>query len=293
MRSARRGAARDPVYPLSRSEQEYARLVEQARWYNASTIKLFREARIGPGMRVLDVGSGVGDVALMLADLVQGSGEVVGIEKDPGALRRARERIRARRLRNVRFVRGDFRSRNVGSGFDAAVGRFVLMYQRDPAEALGRVAARVKPGGVVVFQEFDFTHPPTCAPRLPLFEKYSGVAMEANRRAGVHMQMGLSLYSVFREAGLLPPKLRIDTFVGYGPDFPGCDVLAESIRSLGPALKRFGMAAGETRRDGTLARRLHDEMARRNGVVLWVPVVGAWTARSSVPGRSRPVRSAA
>ena len=51
--------------------------------------RCFREAGIGKGHRVLDVGSGVGDVALLLAHIVGSSGEVVGIERDPRSISRA------------------------------------------------------------------------------------------------------------------------------------------------------------------------------------------------------------
>lgn len=51
-------------------------------------------------MRVLDVGSGRGDVAL----LVGAQGDVVGIDRDAGALDLARGRVREMGLTNVTFV---------------------------------------------------------------------------------------------------------------------------------------------------------------------------------------------
>ena len=65
-------------YALGSTEFEHERLIRQATWRAPYTEKFFREAGIGPGQRVLDLGSGVGDVALLLARLVGASGEVVG-----------------------------------------------------------------------------------------------------------------------------------------------------------------------------------------------------------------------
>jgi hypothetical protein len=52
-------------YVLGRSIHEYERLMLQGRLLRPYTEKFFRAAGLVPGMRVLDVGSGVGDVALL------------------------------------------------------------------------------------------------------------------------------------------------------------------------------------------------------------------------------------
>ena len=67
--------------------------------YGTATRELFVTAGIGPGMRVLDVGSGAGDVALLAADLVGPTGEVVGIEVAPETIAVAEQRVaRGRRV---------------------------------------------------------------------------------------------------------------------------------------------------------------------------------------------------
>jgi len=76
-------------YALGSTEAEQERLIRQAAWLSAPTERLFREAGIGPGQRILDLGSGVGDVSLIAASLVGPSGEVVGIERDPRLIARA------------------------------------------------------------------------------------------------------------------------------------------------------------------------------------------------------------
>src|SRR5579859_1892963 len=61
-------------YALGSTEAEHKRLIRQAAWLTVHTERLFREAGIGPGQRVLDLGSGVGDVSLIAARLVGPSG---------------------------------------------------------------------------------------------------------------------------------------------------------------------------------------------------------------------------
>src|ERR1700736_6265018 len=85
-------------YALGSEENEQDRLIRQAAWLAAPTERFLRRAGIAPGQRVLDLGSGVGDVALIAGRLVGSDGEVVGAERDPRAVARATARAKELRL---------------------------------------------------------------------------------------------------------------------------------------------------------------------------------------------------
>src|SRR5215467_3298818 len=80
-------------YVLGGTGREHERLSRQARIFNPFTERLFRNAGISRGQRVLDIGSGVGDVAMLVAELVGPTGEVVGVERDASTLVAARSRV--------------------------------------------------------------------------------------------------------------------------------------------------------------------------------------------------------
>ncbi len=80
------------TYALGHSAQELERLRIQARLIDPITRRFFLEAGLGPGMRVLDIGSGAGDVAFLAAELVGVTGEVVGTDRAAKAVAAARER---------------------------------------------------------------------------------------------------------------------------------------------------------------------------------------------------------
>jgi SAM-dependent methyltransferase len=91
-------------YALGRSPKEYARLARQAEIMKPMTLRLFSEAGIRPGMNVLDLGSGAGDVAMLLAEMVGPSGSVIGLDLDHDATLHARERTIAAQFHNITFV---------------------------------------------------------------------------------------------------------------------------------------------------------------------------------------------
>src|SRR5467141_93683 len=140
-------------YALGNTDAEHERLIWQAARVAPITERLFREAGIGPGQRVLDIGSGVGDVALIAARLVGPSGEVVGIERDPRSIARAAARMAEAGLRNVSFTQSDAAQIPSDNPFDAAVGRYILMFLPDPISVLRSLSHLVRPGGILAFQE--------------------------------------------------------------------------------------------------------------------------------------------
>ena len=77
-------------YIFGDREEEQRRLDAQASLLNPATERFFRASGIGPGMRVLDLGSGAGHVAVLASRLVGPGGSVLGVERDPAAVASAR-----------------------------------------------------------------------------------------------------------------------------------------------------------------------------------------------------------
>src|SRR4029079_9265771 len=90
-------------YAFSDRAQEQRRLASQAELFDPLTERLCRAAVLGNGMRVLELGSGAGDVAMLAARLVGREGEVVVVNRDPQAVASATARFTQAGLSNVRF----------------------------------------------------------------------------------------------------------------------------------------------------------------------------------------------
>src|SRR3989442_265628 len=101
--------ARDPTYVMGRSDDEARSLAERAEFFARPTRLLFEDAGITTGMKVLDIGSGPGDVAFLAAELVGATGRVVGIDMNPAIAAAARTRAEAAGMKHGAFIDGDIR----------------------------------------------------------------------------------------------------------------------------------------------------------------------------------------
>jgi len=266
-------------YVLGHSNHETRRLILQHQIYGPITRRFFEGAGIVRGMKVLDVGSGAGDVALLAADLVGPSGRVVGVDGNAEILDIARERAATAGWRNVEFVSGELPSVATDRDFDAVVGRWVLMHVPDPVALLREVASRLRVGGIVAFHENDFTYPPTTFPPTEVDQKLGRWLVPPPGTPGPEMRMGTKLYGVFVDAGLPAPQFHLEGPLGGGPDWPGFDYVAETARSLLPMLERLTGAKPEDLGVDTLGERLRDDAIKHRAVQMLPLMFGAWTRK--------------
>jgi len=270
------------AYVLGHSDREIARLKAQARVIDPITRRFFREAGIGPGMRVLDVGSGAGDVAFLAADLVGESGEVVGADRVPEALQAARTRAASHGRRNVTFHEGDPAAMSFERPFDAVLGRYVLQFQKDPAAMLRKLAAHVRPGGVVVFHEIDWGGVASVPP-VPTYDRCCRWVMETLRLHATERRMGTKLHPTFVAAGLPPPSLRLEAVIGGGAN--SVDVLqlvADLVPTLLAEMERLGVTTAAEADVGTLVERMRSEAIASSSVIVGHYQIAAW----ATPGES-------
>jgi SAM-dependent methyltransferase len=272
---------RDVNYLFGHSDSETRRLQVQAALFNPATSRMLLDAGITQGMRVLDVGSGAGDVALLVAELVGPDGQVVGVESNPLILESARARVQAAGLGNVSFVVGDISTVPLEGEFDAAVGRCVLFFISDPVAVVRKVAQLVRPGGSIAFQEpGNASHPPVALPASPLMEQMWSWIMELYRRTGMDLYMGMHLYPIFVAAGLAGPSMHLDAAVGGGPEWVGYEYMAGLVRTLLPRFVAAGIATANQVDIDTFADRLRAEIVGHEAVATTWSFVTAWTRKS-------------
>ena len=272
-------------YALGYSDAEQERLVRQAAKLAPITERFFREGGIGLGHRVLDLGSGMGDVAMLVARLVGPSGEVVGVERDTNSIARAKARAAAAGLHNVSFLNSNVNNIVSNQPFDAAVGRFILTFVSDPVAVLWSAASLVRPGGVVAFQEPSWAAMLALGSGLPLWSHTRYLIHETLLRSGANPEMGLALYRAFQKAGLPEPKMHLEMPLGNDADFIG--LTSDLLCSLLPLTEQHEVSLEELGSLDTLPDRILAEVVEANTVVSLIGVVGAWSRKSATADSSR------
>jgi SAM-dependent methyltransferase len=264
------------TYILGHSERELDRLKAQARFIDPITRRFFEAAGVERGMRVLDVGSGAGDVAFIAADLVGETGEVIGVDRVALAIATARARASARTTSNVSFLIGDPGEIPPEQSFDAIVGRYVLQFQADPAGMLRKLAEHVRPGGLIVFHEIDWSGLGSFPP-VPTYDRCCRWGLETLRAHGTETRMGSRLHTTFTSAGLGSPSMRLEALIGGGTN--GSDALhlmADLVKTLLPEMDRLGVATALDVGPDTLVERMSQECLAGSSVVLGHFQIGAW-----------------
>ena len=266
-------------YALGYSRAEPERLTRHAARIAPLTERLFREAGIGPGQRVLDLGSGLGDVAMLLARMVSPSGEVVGIERDLSSMARAKERVAEAGFRNVTFLQTDASKFSSDRPFDAVVGRFILMFLPDPVGVLRSVLKFLRPGGILAFQEPSWIPLLAFGARLPLWSKVLSAIHETFVRSGVNPEMGPDLCRTFHEIGLPTPNMHME--VALGSDAAFISLNSDLLCSVQELARQHNISLESLGNLDTLSDRIQAEVAACHGVVSFVPMVGVWSRKTA------------
>jgi len=197
----------------------------------------------------------------------------VGIERDPRSIARAAARVAEAGLNNVSFTQSDAAQIPSDNLFDAAVGRYILMFLPDPVSVLSSLSRLVRPGGILAFQEPCWkTFLQQCA-RLPLWSSAAALLVETFQRSGTNTGMGPALSRVFQEAGLPAPSTHADTLVGSEQWLPDCLC---SLRSRMAQLNISVEALGDFE---TLSERLQAEAKAFNTTTPLPDIVSAWSRK--------------
>ncbi|MFG1929729.1 class I SAM-dependent methyltransferase [Mycobacterium sp. NPDC048908] len=268
----------DSAYVFGSEDVEIARLQTQAALLAEPTAFLLQRGGIRPGMRVLDLGSGPGDVAFQVAQMVGPDGRVVGVERDAAQLTAANQRRDQLGWDNVEFREGDVRSFVDEEPFDAVVCRLLLMHLPDAVDVLAHQRRNLRSDGVVVAIDYDGGGMRTL-PEVELYSRMVQWLRAGFAHARADLDTGMRLPVLFDQAGYR--DVNTLGFQLYWP--PRTPQVVAYLTSVVCAIKAAIVASGVTTEAemdlDTLAERLGQEIDAANAVVTLPTVVGGWAKR--------------
>jgi ubiquinone/menaquinone biosynthesis C-methylase UbiE len=262
-------------YLLGHSETEIRRLLLQGEMLRPITERLLKGAGLCEGMRVLDMGCGVGDVAMLAAAIVGKTGSVIGVDQSVETINLARRRADERNFGNVSFEVATLPDLAGLKDFDVAVGRYVLVHQSDPVAFLRDIAKCVKPGGLIVCHEVYPRFTLWSSPPLALWAEIGVFLHEAAiHLPGVDACEGM--HQTLEKAGLQQGDVYYELPVAQNARSPLIEWVASSVRAFLPLAKARAVADQAALDPSTLEQRSRDAMQNAGShVTAWLQVC-AW-----------------
>jgi ubiquinone/menaquinone biosynthesis C-methylase UbiE len=226
----------------------YSRAQASGRWRKQSammgqhvTEAIVAEAQMERGMRVLDVACGSGEPAIPIATLLNGTGEVIGVDLSASALQTARERATQRQLINVRFQQAAAHQLPFpDNSFDRITCRFGVMFFDDLPSALGEMYRAIKPGGKAILLAWGPMDQPYFETTIgTVLRMMPGASLPESAKNMFAFGKPDSLARALREAGFMTVEEKFSKYpwIWQGPPLDVWEYFQEVAVPFAPLLK--------------------------------------------------------
>jgi ubiquinone/menaquinone biosynthesis C-methylase UbiE len=235
----------DAHYIHGTRPEEQQRLSVLNRLLNEASL---RQMRVQPGERILDVGSGLGQLTRALARAAGPAGHVVGVERDPEQMREALRQAGAAGEDGL----VDFR---VGGAvdlpldddqwgtFDIVHARFLLEHVPDPPAVVGAMVRAARPGGRIVLEDDDHDVL-RFFPELPETRRLWEAYFRTYAKFGRDPYVGRRLVAMLHEAGATPSG-NTWLFFGSCAGSPNFDAMVANFVGVLEGARESVLAGGE------------------------------------------------
>jgi ubiquinone/menaquinone biosynthesis C-methylase UbiE len=230
--------------------------------FDRESIQYLEDRGVGPGWKCLEVGGGGGSIAAWLAARVGPTGHVLVTDLDP------------RFLNGSKFSNLEVRLHNIvtdplpDATFDLIHVRLVLSIIPEPEKVLARLVATLKPGGVIVEEEFD-SQSLDCDPLLMTGEvhlKTQTAFFRLLEERGIERRWGRLVYGRMRALGLVDVRAEARLSMCHGGS-TGSSLKRANFEQLRDALIAGGHVT-EEELDGDIAR-LDDPEFMTPSSIMW------------------------
>lgn len=234
---------RNYILTETATDAESARLTLLERLFDPATVRRLERLDISAGARCLEVGAGRGSIARWLVGRVFPGGRVVAADIDCRHLGGLPQDIEVRTL----DIRTDTPEPDA---FDLVHCRALLMHLPDPLDALHRMTAALRPGGVLLAEEGDHgLHVYSGHPDAPWLTELTHRVFAGLASAKImNAYLGRSLPGMLTAAGLELAGGEIDSGVARSGE-PAFEFERRTAEAAAPALIAAGlMTEAEDRR---------------------------------------------
>ena len=240
-----------------------------------TTLALFDRVRIPRDATCLDVGCGGGDVTLDIACVVAPDGSAVGTDIDETKLELAALEARERGVRNIEYRKGDANGSLGTAEFDLVYARFLLTHLSDPAACVERMRDALKPGGLLVVEDIDFTGH-FSYPQSAALQRYVQLYTDAVRARGGDPNIGPRLPVLLTDPGLRRIGMNVVQPAGLEGEVKLVNPI--TLQNIAEAVRNEGLATSAEL--DKVVEELYELARDPRTVVSVARVVQAWGYRA-------------
>ena len=198
----------DADYVLATGEAATERLRVLHDLYGPGARRVLLQAGLERGMRVADLGCGVGMTTGLLADLVGPTGHVVGVDASAAQIAEARTRMPPARS-NVSFVEASATCTGLPHGtFDLVYCRFLLIHLTEPERALEEMHGLLRPDGILVCEDGDLTSAGSQPPSA--LDAFAALWGRLGPARGLDYTLGRRLFQMIQAANFAEPEITFN-----------------------------------------------------------------------------------
>ncbi len=258
-------------------QRDRQRIEIQSRLIDGGTQRHIEMLGVGRGWRCAEIGAGTGSIATWLARRVAPDGHVVATDLDTRDLEPlAQAGLEVRRHDIVAAPLAP-------EAFDFVHTRLLLRLLPERATALRHMVASLRPGGVLLAEDFDlgtagFFHPPS-----RLQARINTLVERLLARSGVEPRFGIMLFAALRAAGLESVEAE-----GRLPVVPlgslAAEVLALKLEAFRARLVQTGRVT-----ESEVDRAIAEARSSDSGTIHYPPLmIAAWGRKPLRAPAQRP-----
>lgn len=186
-------------YIIGVGKNDEDRLLLLNELFGRTSKDLLLKAGLKPGMHVLEVGCGTGNMTKWIAKQVGDNGHVTAVDISSEQLQIAEENCSE--SNNITFIASSLFDLKKTKQFDLIYSRFLIMHLQNPFKGLQHLTQLLKPNGVLVSEEATNSIT-ACYPESPIFKKYREMVMALFKKNNIDYDIGEKLYSYFQKLKL-------------------------------------------------------------------------------------------
>ena len=191
-------------YVLGVGEQGRKRLEIVDLLYGLQT-KFFLQNNIkNKGIRVLDLGCGLGHTSRILSDIIGPEGEVIAIDNSPEQLEIAKEL--SKDFSNIKYSCIDITndSFNEIGKYNVIYGRLILTHIKNAQNILNSIRKKILKNGIILLEE-PITSASSCYPNNNWFDMHLDLYIKLGKLNGLNYDFGYELFNIINNL-----ELKID-----------------------------------------------------------------------------------